>query len=619
MDRQLLVGCLATWILIAGCSKSKSPPGPTAAAAPTQAAPTQAAPVQAAPQDEAAASQPASAAPGSSESAPPNLAQQPTAPPAPSSQSYAFRTESALPADTIEQALAAPPSDFTNPAPPAGAIDGLNPLRLDFTPNSAPGASGNPLRAARDLPRMSAPRDAFPAAPAAEVAAPSGGSAPLVEMLPGSAAPLAPITARALATGTATDVTSDGPFELVQVFYGTNRQSAEQAASDWPNLLLNFLPTGFSFLITACVGLAAATRRSFTLALVALGGLAASLGLGYQASAATLTALRRAGTAGPRYTTKRAAGGHVDVGLCEVTVPRTHQTGEVESPSITRLEIHADAASHIILQKTERLLDAHFYEMLQSRVAASERKELFVFVHGFNVSFEDAARRTAPIHHDLHFDGAPIFFSWPAHDKFIFTYPADEANVAWSVPHLKKFLLQIVKESQASSVNLIAHSMGNRAVTAALREIDLELRDQARLFNQVILAAPDIDADEFRTSIAPAMQRTAKQFTLYASSRDDALLASQLVHRGPRAGDAGEGLVVVSGIDTIDVTAIDSSPWGHSYYGSSDPVLNDLRTLFSSAVAPRERAWLSPAQRDGLTYWIFQPTRTAEAGGDLPR
>jgi esterase/lipase superfamily enzyme len=343
------------------------------------------------------------------------------------------------------------------------------------------------------------------------------------------------------------------------------------------------------------------------------------LGLGYQGSAATLTAIRQMGSEGPRYTTERAAEGRVDVGVCKVTIPRTHQVGEVESPSITRLEVRPDAARHVVLQKTERLVDDRFYDLLQARTLASSRRELFVFIHGFNVSFEDAARRTAQIHYDLKFEGAPIFFSWPANNKFILTYPADETNVAWSVPHLKQFLLSIVKKSGAQSINLIAHSMGNRALSAALKEIDLELRGQSKLFNQVILAAPDIDADEFRHTIAPALQRTARQLTLYASARDDALLASQLVHRGPRAGDAGSGLVVVQGIDTIDVTAIDSSPWGHSYYGSSDPVLNDLRTLFTTAVPPRERAWLTPAQRGDLTYWIFQPARTASGPGDVSR
>ena len=97
------------------------------------------------------------------------------------------------------------------------------------------------------------------------------------------------------------------------------------------------------------------------------------------------------------------------------------------------------------------------------------------------------------------------------------------------------------------------------------------------------------------------------------------LLASQLLHRGPRAGDAGSGLVVIDGIDTIDVTAIDSSPWGHSYYGSSDPVLHDLKALFLQSAAAEDRDWLSPAERDGLTYWIFQPARTASGPIATPR
>ena len=85
------------------------------------------------------------------------------------------------------------------------------------------------------------------------------------------------------------------------------------------------------------------------------------------------------------------------------------------------------------------------------------------------------------------------------------------------------------------------------------------------------------------------MQRTAQRLTLYASTHDEALLASQFIHRGPRAGDAGDGLIVVSGVDTIDVTPIDTSLWGHSYYGSSDPVLHDLHLLLSRP-SPRATA-----------------------------
>jgi esterase/lipase superfamily enzyme len=397
------------------------------------------------------------------------------------------------------------------------------------------------------------------------------------------------------------------PYDTVQVFYGTNRAAVDLTRRSSPEQVARWMPTAVAAMITVALAmLAIAKGRTSALVLASL-GLVASLGLAYQAASHSLYEARRGEHVGPKYTADRAPGGRVELGLCEVTIPRSHTVGELEAPSILRMEVRSDSAKHVILSKTEPLADERFYELLRERVAASPRKEIFLFVHGFNVTFEDAARRAGQMHHDLKYQGVPVFFSWPAHDKFVLTYTADANNVSWSASHLKQFLLDITHRSDAQAVNLIAHSMGNRALTAALKELHLELRDESRLFNQVILAAPDIDSDEFRHSIAPALAGTANRITLYASSRDEALAASQLVHRGPRAGDAGRGLVVVPGIDTIDVSPIDSSPWGHTYYGSSDPVLRDLGMLITGSTPPEQRTWLAPAELEGQPYWIFQP------------
>jgi hypothetical protein len=48
-------------------------------------------------------------------------------------------------------------------------------------------------------------------------------------------------------------------------------------------------------------------------------------------------------------------------------------------------------------------------------------------------------------------------------------------------------------------------------------------------------------------------------------------------------------------------------------------VLQDLKYLFLYGYAPPERRWLSPAQREGLTYWIFEATQTAGRAGLAPR
>ena len=541
---------------------------------------------------------------------------------------------------------------------PTGELE-VNPLRaeaapLTLAPSAAP--SENPLRAAhafRARPKAYAamPRDGAPGEYVPQMAFPSTASAPPAAADPPAAAaprsiyaesappaatasmqPLeAPSSAPSSAPSGAEPPSGGGnsqpllagpaasvptSYEVVQVFYGTNRAAIQPPSGTLPEQASRFLPTAISVLLTMALGLVALAKRRAAVWLLVAGGAVVSLGLAYQASLGMLAATRRSGHVGPQYTSQRAADGKVQLGLCEVTIPKSHQVGKLEAPSILRLEVKPDAERHVVLRKTERLADERFHALLAERVAASPRKELFVFVHGFNVRFEDAARRTAQIHHDLRFEGAPVFFSWPANDKFVLTYKADEANVSWSAAHLKRFLLDVTEHSQAQSINLIAHSMGNRALATVLKELQLELADQSRLFNQVILAAPDIDADEFRHSIAPAIGKTANRITLYASARDEALAASQLVHRGPRAGDAGRGLVVLPGIDTIDVTPIDTSPWGHTYYGSSDPVLRDLGLLMMQSAPPNQRLWLAPAELEGRPYWVFQPqTATARLPG----
>jgi hypothetical protein len=88
---------------------------------------------------------------------------------------------------------------------------------------------------------------------------------------------------------------------------------------------------------------------------------------------------------------------------------------------------------------------------------------------------------------------------------------------------------------------------------------------------------------------------------------------SQRVHGYPRAGDSWPDLVVVSGIDTIDVSEVDSSLLGHSYYGDNETVLTDLFYLIHEGRPPEKRDWLEPCEWFELEpFWMFsRPSRTA--------
>ena len=388
---------------------------------------------------------------------------------------------------------------------------------------------------------------------------------------------------------------------VVKVFYATDRSPVDTDAwrrslrGGWPRL------TVVLAMITALLG-AAAWRRRERAALRRLAW--CSLAITILMGGVTLVYRLQPEPAGRVERMYGNDRGELELGTCEVSIPKEHELGEMESPSILRLEFREDPERHVVLQNVRLAPAEVFYSELQACVGRSPRKEAFVFVHGYNVGFADAARRTAQIAYDLKFDGAPIFYSWPSQSGLL-AYMVDETNVAWTVPHLKSFLLGIARQSHAEAIQLIAHSMGNRALTSALRELALELKADCPRYHEVILTAPDIDADVFRRDLAPAIVATARRVTLYASSNDEALIASKAVHGYRRAGDSGQDVVVVPGVDTVDVSSVDTSLIGHCYYGSNRTVLADLFELIHSSKPPGERKWLRSMEAGVLKYWKF--------------
>lgn len=413
---------------------------------------------------------------------------------------------------------------------------------------------------------------------------------------------------RRIGTTAAKSIMPETGYKSVKVFYGTNRQPTGDGASSVARLpWFVWLP-----LVASMVGMLVFAIKWFRRGdtgqgIVGVAGIIL-LALAVEAAAMRIQQLGQTlAKTGPTY-----GGGYsteVKLGVCDVTIPDVHREGELERPSILRLQVAEDPEKHIILKTVEELEPDAFFADLQSELG-ERGNSILVFVHGYNVSFASAARRTAQMSHDLKFAGAPIFYSWPSQANWR-KYRVDEKNVELSVNQLKKFLLDITQRSGADTINLIAHSMGNRALTKALKEIEVTSTQHDQRFNQVILAAPDIDADEFKQRIAPAIVSKARHITLYASSKDLALAASREFNSGdPRAGDAGAHLVVVPGIDTIDVSAGDSSLLGHSYYGDSTSVLRDIEFLLRDTPAA-ERQFLEPFPRLEPTHWLFQPAAVA--------
>lgn len=307
--------------------------------------------------------------------------------------------------------------------------------------------------------------------------------------------------------------------------------------------------------------------------------------------------------------------GHLIYGTCDVSIPvRVHKTGEVEKPSIARLELSEDANKHVIVYTPLRLARAAFFSALENDVRAKKQREVLVFIHGFNNTFDDAASRLAVLDYDLEFGGTPVLYSWTSVGGGLgaLSYRHDEQTIQRTYQPLADFLFEVAQSGRlagAKRVNIIAHSMGNRALVAALK--DLAARKQGKLlFDEVVMAAPDVGLEGFATDEWPRMQHSAggpaKRVTLYASSDDRALLASKVAHHyGRRIGEAGAGLLVLPGLDTVDASGADFSFFGlnHTYFGGPR-VLRDLGALVQKGLTPAQRR-LEEKRRAPLSYWLL--------------
>jgi esterase/lipase superfamily enzyme len=295
-------------------------------------------------------------------------------------------------------------------------------------------------------------------------------------------------------------------------------------------------------------------------------------------------------------------------GRCVVSVPTDHRIGRVERPSWLRLQFREDPQKHIVITEIVEYASATFYEEIRDYVAADRDGGILVFVHGYNVAFADAVRRTAQISYDLSWKGPTICFSWPS-EASIKAYLTDENNSRWAVPHFEQFMRELIARTKAR-IDVIAHSMGSRVLSEGLPGVvgHESLNEEMFPVRQVIFAAPDIDADVFRELVGKYRRKTVC-VTMYASSNDEALKLSKSLHGGyTRAGETTTGILLVHGVLSIDASAVNTGLLGHSYYGDNRSIISDMHALLRGRTDPGSRFGMQPRfLAGGGPYWAFRP------------
>lgn len=306
----------------------------------------------------------------------------------------------------------------------------------------------------------------------------------------------------------------------------------------------------------------------------------------------------------------------LSVGEVVVTIPNKRKLGEIPRPwkanflgiSFSRQE---DPKEHFTLQHIRVQSVEEFSAELKDVISANGSRSLMVFVHGYNVTFEQAAFRTAQIAHDTNYSGVPLFYSWPSNGTTK-DYGGDDDAVLQTRENLIEFLKHVRIIADGRPVNIIVHSLGSKAVLDALNFISSTKKIDASIFGQIIFAAPDVATTVFE-SIVPNLEGVSEGLTLYASHKDKALIASSILHSlNTRAGFVPkDGPVTIPGLDSIDASSIDLGFLNieHSQYAESRELLNDIGLLIEHNLTPPNARNVTllkfPSPKTNLPFWVW--------------
>ena len=288
-------------------------------------------------------------------------------------------------------------------------------------------------------------------------------------------------------------------------------------------------------------------------------------------------------------------------GLAQVSVPSYRVRGEGEIPRAGS-EAEPDPLRAMFMNSLIPADSVRFLQRVRDDVARTRSRDILVFVHGYNSSFEDAAVRAAQLAADMGFDGTVVLFSWPSAGALT-GYVRDQQtarNAGW---HLLRLLRDQLPRANPDRIHVIAHSMGSEVLSKALSLMDA--RDSLPRLAQVVFAAPDVDARIFSREILPVLRQRALGVTLYASSEDEALRASRVLNGVLRLGLGGDSLTVLSGMTTVDATRVRGDALGHTLFGNP-ALLTDMHAVLTEGRAPAERRLLQIRRADGSIFWRFR-------------
>ena len=286
-----------------------------------------------------------------------------------------------------------------------------------------------------------------------------------------------------------------------------------------------------------------------------------------------------------------------------IIVPREPELQPNEPETLFTLDI-SDAKYEPSLSQNNILSPQEFSESIESDIRDSNEDSALIYVHGFNESYERSVVRAGQISYDLAFPGSTFIFSWPARHS-VTTYLGDLQRAQDSERYFELFMSQILSTTNTNRIYIIAHHMGGRIVSSTLKHmfsIQPSYRDRIR---EIILVAPDMEANQFTEQFATFIGTENSPITLYASENDPSLAVSKQFNTYRLAGDSVGQLLISTKVETINAGTTDLSLNGHSNYTDTSSILGDIWDLVRNNLRANSRNKLVSRYSSEGSFWEY--------------
>jgi len=256
---------------------------------------------------------------------------------------------------------------------------------------------------------------------------------------------------------------------------------------------------------------------------------------------------------------------------------------------------------------------------VKRRLALTPRKDVYIYVHGYHNTFEDATFALAELWHFFGREGLPIVYTWPAGHPGIFGYTYDRESSEFTVFHLKQVIKFLSEQPEVENIHLIAHSRGTDVAVSAFRELviwargaGISPRERFKIKN-FVFAAPDLDVEVISQRIAAErLVLEVDQGTLYSSPDDEAIGIAEMLFASPRGrlgtvaiGELNEEEIGRMKANAARVTVVnfegESTGYGHDYFRTNPAVSSDLVLMIRYGFKPGETG--RPLEHIGLNFW----------------